>query len=283
MAEVLEGLSHRGVPVAVIRGLRSVEWIYGDGGSRPVEGHLLLVAPDERQPAALVLRGCGFSERTPGRFHRGGMAVELHTSPFGDPRDPIGDSVFKLPTVGILRRAALGRVAGAPALLLRPEDELLLMAIDAVRHSFDRLILIADLAHLIASHGTALRWDELQKRAAASGTLRLLGMALEGAGLLGVAPPSEIDFGRPVRGLKRALIRRARKLRPLPHGGEILMALSAPNLAGGLRLLFRSLRPALPSVEHPPALSEDQPPVIAGTFREDRFMRSRASVRPDAS
>ncbi len=244
MAEILQSLTAAGIPVAVMGGLRSVESIYGDAGSRPIEDHDLLVLPSDREPAAAALRRLGFEPAAGALFRRGGMLVDLHVDALDAghrrPRRPL----FPLPTERLMERATPGRVGGAPAMLLSPEDELLLLAVDTVRGSFDRLIRIADLAHLIAAQGCALRWEVLRERAASSHTSRLLALALRSTALLGVAPPWDAKLGCSAWWLERIVLRRARSLRPIPLRGEILMALSAPDMASGLRCLVDALLPA---------------------------------------
>lgn len=241
-AEILDILTSAGIRVAVMGGLRSVESIYGDAGSRPIEDHHLLVPPDDREPAAAALRRLGLEAAGGDLFRRGGMLVELHVDAI-DSRHRAGGPLFPLPTERLMERASSGLVAGAPAMLLSPEDELLLLAIKTVRGSFGRLIDIADLAHLVAAQGCALDWDVLQERAASSHTSRLLGLALKSTTLLGVAPPSDVKLRGSARWLERILLSRTRSFRPLPLGGEILVALSAPGLAGGLRCLVDVLLP----------------------------------------
>ncbi len=241
MAEILQSLTSAGIPVAVMGGLRSVESIYGDAGSRPIEDHHLLVLPADRAPAAAALRQLGFEPDGGVLFHRGGMQVDLHVDALDAGRRRPRRPLFPLPTARLMARAAPGRVGGAPAMLLSPEDELLLLAVETVRGSFDRLIGIADLAHLIAAQGCALRWEVLRERAASSHTARLLALALRSTALLGVASPWEAKPGGSIGWLERIVLRRARSLRPLPLRGEILMALSAPGMASGLRCLVEAL------------------------------------------
>ena len=242
LAEILERLHARGVPTAVLGGLRSVESIYGDAGSRPVDEHDLLVRSADRTIAEGALASAGFEATASGRFDRGGMVVRLRTDPLQPPAGRgAGAAVFHLSTDRLLRRANPGRVAGAPALIPEPEDEMLILAADAVRHAFERLIRTADLAHMIAAHGTALRWDRLRERAAASRSLRVLGLALRSAEALGVAADRDAPRGSATGRLERFLLGRSQEIRPVPYGGAILMALSAPRLRDGLRYLFQNM------------------------------------------
>ncbi len=244
MADILQDLTSAGIPVAVMGGLRSVESIYGDAGLRPIEDHDLLVLPFDREPAAATLRRLGFEPAGGALFRRGGMLVNLHVDALDAGHRRRRRPIFPLPTARLMERATPGRVGGAPAMLLSPEDELLLLAVETVRGSFDRLIGIADLAHLIAAQGCALRWEVLRDRAASSHTSRLLALALRSTALLGVAPPWDAKLGCSTWWLERIVLRRARSLQPIPLRGEILMALAAPGMASGLRCLVDALLPA---------------------------------------
>jgi hypothetical protein len=242
VAEILHSLGSSGIRVAVVGGLRSVESIYGDAGSRPIDTHDLLVPSAERESTAATLRRLGLQPAGGVRFRRGALLVDLHVDALAArlrPRRP----VVSLPTAGLMERASPGRVAGAPAMLLSPEDELLLLAVDTVRRSCGRLIAVADLAHMVAAQGCAIDWTVLLARAAASHTSHLVGLALQSMALLGVAPPEKMKLSGSGRWLQRLLIRRIRSNRPLPLGGEILAALAAPGLIRGLRGLAGALRP----------------------------------------
>ena len=244
LAEVLETLAHASVPVVVTRGLRIVEWIYQDPGARPFEDHDLLVRPADEPAARAALARLGYEEAATGLFRRATVSIDLHTDPLGARRRPTRRALFPIDLVALFRDARPGWVAGGRALLLAPEDDLLLMALHVVKHSFDRLIRTADLAHLIAVHGRALCWEAVRDKAEAAHAGRLLGLALGAAEPLGVLVPEPVRLREPEGGLEGLLMQRVRALRPLPYGGEVLMALSAPRLLDRMRFLFDALFPA---------------------------------------
>ncbi len=244
LSEILETFHRARFPVVVMRGLRSVEGIYGDPGSRPFEDHDLLVPPSGVEKARRVLVRMGFEEAAPGLLRRRGTIVDLHSDPFGARRRPTRGMLFPLAVEALFDRAAPGRVAGAPALLLDKEDEFLLLAVHLVKHSFDRLIRIADLAHLLTSRCKAICWRTLRCRAEASRTLPLLAWALESATLLGAAIPADLLPSVPRGAVEAALMWRVLDLRPLPYSGEVLMALAAPGLGARLHFLMDALLPA---------------------------------------
>ncbi len=243
LAEVLEDLHRSGIAVLVMRGLRHAEWIYADPGARPFEDHDLLVQPPDEGGAAAALRRLGFENPGPGLFRRGGVLVDLHTDPLGARRRPTRHEIFPVAVERLFRRASPGRVAGAPALILEPEDELLLLAVHLVKHSFDRLVRIADLAHALAIHGGSIDWSRVRERAAAARLDRVLARALEAATMLGVGIPEPFR-GAPAGRLERALMDRVGRLAPLPWTGELLMACSSGAVLSGARFLMDALLPA---------------------------------------
>ena len=244
LAEILESLNRAGVPVIVHRGLRVVEWIYKDAGARPFTDHDLLIRPGDAAAARAVLSRLGFEALSPAFFRRATVFIDLHVDPLGAVRRPTRARLFPIDLEALFRDAAEGWVAGGPALLLRPEDELVLMAIHVVKHSFDRLIRSADLAHLLAFQGRTLSWDRVRSQAQRFRATRLVTLALAALEPLGVLPPG--DYGvdeAPLGGLERVLLERVRRLRPLPYAGEILMAMQARTLGDRLRFAWDALFP----------------------------------------
>jgi hypothetical protein len=245
LAEILEAFDSASINVIVMRGLRTLEAIYGDAALRPFEDHDLLVLPEDREAARMTLLRLGYEEQAWGLFRRGGVIVDLHVDPLGAHRRPSRQAVFPVQVRHLFARATPGMVAGAPSLLLEPEDDLLLLAIHLVKHSFDRLVRVADVAHFVHRKRADLDWDLLFRRADACGAVRILGWALRAAALLGVTVravdlPAVEDDG-PV---ERILMSRVLDLRPLPYTGEALMALTARTLGARLLFLLDALWPA---------------------------------------
>jgi hypothetical protein len=244
LAEILHALDRAGLPVAVMRGVRTIEGIYADPALHPFEDHDLLVQPEDRDLARAVLLRLGFVEQAWGLFRRGGVIVDLHIDPLGARRRPSRQAVFPIHLGALFARATPGTVAGEPSLLFEPEDELLLLAIHLVKHSFDRLVRVADMAHLVYLRRGLLDWDLLFHRARSCGASRVLGWALRATALVGVAVravdlPAAEDDGS----IERFLMRRVLDLRPLPYTGEALMALAAPTLPARLLFLLDALWP----------------------------------------
>jgi len=245
LADILENLARASIPIVVMRGLRTVESIYRDRSLRPFEDHDLLVLPEDRDQARTVLLRLGYEEQGWGLLRRGGVIVDLHVDPLGAHRRPSRHAVFPFHLRSLFSRATTGLVAGAPSLVFEPEDELLLLAVHLVKHSFDRLVRLADVAHFVHQRRGDLDWDLLFLRARSCHASPILGWTLQSLPLLGVAVravdvPAIEDDGP----LERFLMRRVLDSRTLPYTGEALMALAAPNLRLRLLFLFDAFWPA---------------------------------------
>ncbi|HKB07690.1 MAG TPA: nucleotidyltransferase family protein [Candidatus Polarisedimenticolia bacterium] len=245
LEEILDALHRSSIAVIVMRGIRTLEGTYGDAALRPFEDHDLLVRPEEREAARGTLLRLGYVEQARGLFRRGGVTVDLHVEPLGTHRRPRMPSLFSVRVEELFARANWGHVAGAPSLHLEAEDELLLLALHLVKHSFDRLVCVADVAHFVHRKRGSMDWALLGRRAEACGASRMLGWALQAAALLGVdvravdRPVTEDDGP-----LARFLLSRAFHLRPMPYTGEALMALAAPTLRARVSFLLHALWPA---------------------------------------
>ena len=245
LGEILDALNRSSIPIIVMRGVRTLEGTYGDASLRPFEDHDLLVRPEDREAARSALVRLGYAEEAWGLFRRGGVIVDLHVDPLGAHRRPSRQALFPLRADWLFARAVPGHVAGSPSLLLEPEDELLLLALHLVKHSFDRLVRVADVAHFVYGKRASLDWGLLFRRAEACGATRILGWALQAAALLGVSVravdlPAVEDDGP----LARHLMSRVLQLRPIPYTGEVLMVLAAPTLSNRVLFLLDALWPA---------------------------------------
>jgi len=247
LAEVLDALHHARIPVMVMRGLRSAEGIYEDPSVRPFEDHDLLVLPGDRPRAATLLERQGLEPISRGLFRRGGLLIDLHVDPLGAARRPARTLLLRMPAEELFERAAPGSVAGAPSLLMDPADELLLLAIHVVKHSFDRLIRIADVAHLLALPEGAVQGEAALRRAELSGGRRILHWVFAAAGTLGAPLSRELRAAPEAGPIDSIIMRRIVRLRTFPYAGEILMTLAIPGWGGRLRFLIDALFPSLPA------------------------------------
>jgi hypothetical protein len=146
LRNILMAFHQQGIPVISVKGPWLAERLYGDSSLRFCSDLDLLVRPGDirRAEDLLIAQGfspCGHRDDRHRPWRAGDLLIELHHQ-LENPLD------FDLASVWDRVRSA--EFHGAPALLLSPPDELLFLSIHALRHCFERLGLIFDLAHAFA-------------------------------------------------------------------------------------------------------------------------------------
>lgn len=249
LVEVLRLLGAAGVPCACLKGPLLGQRLYGEAALRPSADLDLLLAEADLDRAAAALGAAGFqaaagpTSRWYRRHHHhlgfsrhGAPEVELHF------RALVGFG-SALPAEELLGRAVPCAFRGTAARVLAPEDEALYLAVHAAGHGLGRLVWLYDLKSL-ALDFPALDWEEVVRRAAASGLRRAAAFALAGAGALGAPVPRAASA---LPRLRAGLAERARRAalawdRPWSTAaGLALQALLADRLLGAAGLLAVNL------------------------------------------
>lgn len=132
------------VPVITLKGPCLAERIYGDAALRTCYDLDLLVRSSDRARAEQLLTEIGFSPNGyADDYHqpwsRKGINLELH-------HNVENPHAFDFDVDAAWSRAVPAEFHGAPFWLMAPADELLYLCLHAVRHRFERLCLILDLA-----------------------------------------------------------------------------------------------------------------------------------------
>ncbi len=139
------GAFHRAdLPVIALKGPCLAERLYGDADLRACYDLDLLVRSADWTRAVQMLTDLGFSPNSHADdYHqswgRKGINLELH-------HNLENTSAFDIDIDAAWRRAELSRFHDVPVWLLAPADELLYLCLHAVRHRFERLSLMLDLA-----------------------------------------------------------------------------------------------------------------------------------------
>ncbi|MGA3035088.1 MAG: nucleotidyltransferase family protein [Terracidiphilus sp.] len=132
------------LPVIALKGPCLAERIYGDASLRTCYDLDLLVRRADLARAEQLLTDIGFSPNSHADdyhrpWNRKGINLELHHN-VENPR------AFEFDMEAVWSRAQISRFRDAPVWLLAPPDELLYLCLHGVRHRFERLCLILDLA-----------------------------------------------------------------------------------------------------------------------------------------
>jgi len=139
------GAFHRAeLPVIALKGPCLAERLYGDAALRSCYDLDLLVRYADWARAGQLLTGLGFSPNSHAddyhqSWRRKGINLELHYNL----ENPLA---FEFDVNDVWARAQLSRFHDVPVWLLASADELLYLCLHAVRHRFERLSLMLDLA-----------------------------------------------------------------------------------------------------------------------------------------
>ena len=174
LAEILKALGPAGIPVILLKGLHLAKWIYPEMALRPMADIDLLLRVDDLLQAASILQNQGYHfirafnmerelrkhQHIPALWQPGKAPVELHWHIATPGSLPVVDPV------GFFERAQPVEVAGAPGLLLSPEDLLLHTGYHLLQEEFILgLKRLYDIAALTGFYGGRLDWLQLQSRA----------------------------------------------------------------------------------------------------------------------
>ena len=189
---ILDDLDHAGVSALPFKGPTLALASYGDLALRPFRDLDLLVPRAGLSRAVDRLQSLGYEWTVDAprlddsavlggpftrplaaefRLHRGPATVELRPR-VGSPSRPL-DLAFE----GLWERRETVRLAEHPVPALSPEDRLLVLAYHGVKHRWDRLKWICDVAETTRA-ADGLEWGTLLERARASGARRKLCVAL---------------------------------------------------------------------------------------------------------
>ena len=222
------------LPVVLIQGAALLVQLYDDPGLRPLTDIDLWVPSEDREHLLAVLNRTGFraNPQTPGLLRKGDLLIDVHTHLLGAERIRSRSMLLSRSQEEIFRACGRQRWGGLEILCLDKRDQVIFLTLHAIKHYFERLIWLADLARLVASWEDA-DWEAARRRAEWLGQGRLIGLlsyALKE--VLGSGPSDPQVRSTKISGLEKHLLRR-RKEGPLPRWSPLVL-LSA---GGGMRQL----------------------------------------------
>ena len=161
--EVLAAANSAGVPVLCLRGQALTEPLYGNPSLRPQSDVDILVGSTDVPGIADALRGIGFTPTPfyPMVFERGLTLVDVHTDIIGIARIASRAKMTSLRAAEFFRHAKQGSLCSQPALVLEHRVLLPYLCLHALKHSFDRLIWLWDIALLARRIEEEQAWPEV--------------------------------------------------------------------------------------------------------------------------
>jgi hypothetical protein len=148
---ILQAFAAQSIPVIPLKGPMLAERIYGSTDLRVSRDLDLLVQPRDLNAAGSVLAKLGFTgdsglDEYDHQWRRGATLVELHF-------DVVNPLDFRFDTASAWERAAARQFLGQPVYRFAPADELLYLCLHGVRHRFERLNHVLDVARALECLG----------------------------------------------------------------------------------------------------------------------------------
>jgi hypothetical protein len=156
-AEALSSrLEQARVPVLALQGLSLVK-VYGDPGLRPLGDADLMVKPGHKWRLKALLLEAGYRMPVflyPDLFHKDGIWLDIHTHILSLDRIRSRRYLFPEDLTSMWERAIPFSDQSNGLLVLDPYDNFIALAAHALKHSYSRLIWLADL------HESLLKWTK---------------------------------------------------------------------------------------------------------------------------
>ena len=235
-AQVLQALADDGVRVVVLRGLALAEYLYPRVDLRVQSDLDLLVKRDAMARALQRLRGLGFTpinDWQPHLLGRGSVLIDLHDEPLGADRIRSWRLLTPLDGDTFFAHAVPSTIAGSPAWLVTDRLQLPWLCFHALKHSFERMVWLWDIALLADRISREDGWEPVVTQIEALGLARPCYFSLRyAAARLGAAVPDRVlAVLRPAMDWReRALLRRHLDHEQIPFLAERIFARMIPSL-----------------------------------------------------
>jgi len=158
---MLQQMHKAGISCITLRGQSLAEAMYDPPASRPQMDIDLLVDENDIPSVKRVMVQAGFEpvERHPLLFLREDALLDLHADPLDMERIHAWAHLTPMRTRDFFTHAEQGELAGMPALLVHPRVNLPYLCFHAMKHSFERLIWLWDIALLARKVQEQHQWD----------------------------------------------------------------------------------------------------------------------------
>ena len=248
-AQVLSALNVANIPVICMRGLAVSSRLYGEAAHlRPQSDIDLLFHAEQMMDAKQVLWDIGFRPDHAYRniFVRGDVSLDLHDEPLGIERIQAWQHLTPLRAPDFFTSAEQGELAGESALLIGINVELPYLCFHAMKHSFERLIWLYDIALLANKVNSDGAWEEVLAGIQQYGLQRPCFYALSYAykHLDATVPEHVLDALQPAMGfVERRLFSRFMRHEIIPFLAERLFARMMPDFKHRLEFWRETIYP----------------------------------------
>ncbi len=246
---ILSSLKQANIPVICMRGVAVAEPLYDElAALRPISDIDLLLDEKQVLNAKQVLWDIGFRPDPKYRniYARGDISIDLHHEPLGIERIHAWQYLTPLRIDDFMKYAEEGELVDEKTLLLHPRVNLPYLCFHALKHSFERLIWLNDIALLSNRINQANGWGEVCEGIREYGLERPCYYALSYAKtFLGAAVPGELlDEIRPEMSfVELSLFKRHMNHEIIPFLAERLFARMQPDFSHRIRFWRETIYP----------------------------------------
>jgi hypothetical protein len=246
---ILSTLRQANISAVCMRGVSVAEALYGEkAGLRPISDIDLLIDTRQMLDAKQALWDIGFrpDSKYSHIYYRGDIPIDLHHEPLGIERIQMWKYLTPLRIDDFLKHAEEGDLVGEKALLLHPRVNLPYLCFHAMKHSFERLIWLYDIALLANELDSQEDWKEVLAGISEYKLERPCFYALSYVNThLGASVPEDLlEKIRPKMGfVERSLFRRHMNHESIPFLAERLFARMQPDFSHRLRFWQETLYP----------------------------------------
>ena len=233
--QVFEALNRAEIPFVCMRGVAIVEELYGDlAPLRPISDIDILLDGELMLDAKQALWDIGFRPDQSYRniYSRGDVNIDLHHEPLGIERIQAWEHLTPMRLPDFWQHSDAGELAGESALLLQPQVNFPYLCFHAMKHSFERLIWLNDIALLANKIEEENRWREVFEAIRDYRLQRPCFYALSyvKAHLHAAVPEEMLESIRPEMGfMERRIFRRFMNHQVVPYLAERLFSRMMPN------------------------------------------------------
>jgi len=248
-AQVFEALNESNIPVICMRGIAVSSRLYGESAHlRPQSDIDLLFHAEQMMDAKQALWDIGF--RPDHVYHnifvRGDVSLDLHDEPLGIGRIQAWEYLTPLRAPDFFTSAEQGELAGEAALLIDTQIELPYLCFHAMKHSFERLIWLYDIALLAKKIDSDGSWEDvlagIQKYALQRPCFYALSYVQKHLGA--PVPDTVLDAIRPSMGfVERRLFNRFMRHEIIPFLAERIFARMMPDFKHRLEFWRETIYP----------------------------------------
>lgn len=163
-ANALSALGQAGVPCLILRGQALAETLYQPVSSRPQTDIDILVPDDKREATGKVLIQAGWQpvQAHPLLFIRNNILLDIHIEPLGIDRIQAWAHLTPLRARDFFAHTTTESLADTNTLLVHPCVNLPYLCFHAMKHSFNRLIWLWDIALLSRQVEEKGQWAEVR-------------------------------------------------------------------------------------------------------------------------